>query len=602
MAEFEFDLQKAYDAMETAYEAGNEDDAKQLAEMIKQYQASQQPQTAAEEAPKEDGIVKSNLKRAGRFGLGIAQGLIPDTLIGLGQLGARGIDFILPGDQSGLTRGIDKIEEAQERGYQSLREKLGGSGFDAGRLAGNIAIVPLSGGLGAAAKTSSAAGKLAKLGSNLDNRISGLSKVGKQTPPISTQGVKQLPPPSNMFSTVSKPQPGVFERAGKIGGRGLANLSQLALRPISTIASKIDPRAEKFLFGPASNNLTKFAKYGIAGAELPLAARASSPEDKENYADRFNLSKLGLGAGLGMATGPLASLGRASTTPGALATELAKKNMGTLGQQSGKPFLQALESGVAKYFLGGSRIAKKQRETVDLARDFFKKYDDLYSPNLNFAYGSAGIKNGLNKISSVFERKIANNINPKATQNVKEAFDVIQKLFKPSSFGGLNTIDKTGNILRRGRTSVPADEVKDVINKLRTLKDNAFKMGDKEGNRAIKSLIDDVKNEAKKQFGSNWGRQLDKTDKLWKEFKTTFEKQFPEIKADIGSALGLQQLLGSAFLGGGGYGLLGGLPGAGLGVLGSLGISQAFLNPALGRTILSAPSGLYGGLSRYPSD
>ena len=597
----EFNLEQATLALRNAHSSGNVEDARKIASMIKQYQASQQTQTA-EEAPatpatpatparqEEDGFIKSGLKEIGKAGLGLVQGLAVDPLIGLTQLGARGIDFILPGDQSGLTRGVDKLSNVQERGYQSLRKGLGGEGFDLSRLAGTIATIPLSGGLGAGAKAAGTATKLgSKIGKKLDEGVGALSKIGKEvpkaTPPTSIPKVQNLLP-----GAAAKPgtfqragEIGTFQRAGEIGGKALGNLSQLALRPISTIASKIDPRVEKFLFGPSSNKLTAAAKYGIAGAELPLAARARTTEDQERYGERFSPLNLGIGAGLGLATGPLSALTRQSTKPGALATELAKKDIGTLAQQSGNPFLQSLESGAAKYFLGGSKIGQKQREAVNtIQKELGKSYNDLYNITNRFNLDTLGVKKAVNNIESIYNSKAKWGSNPKVLKALKNAFERVDDL-------KYATVDASGKIIKPANLKMPATELKNVINDLRVYKEEVFKLGDKQATKAIKDLYTDLKKEAKKQFGSKWARELDKTDDLYSQFKNKFKDLFPETKADIGTALGLQGLGGAQYGGFAGALATLGLPGA---------LNLGFYNPTVGRMIFSSPAAAYGAYGR----
>ncbi len=577
----DFNLEQAYKALEAADAAGAEDDARQIADMIKQFQGSEQPQTAVEEAPQQPQKEESFLGKIDQALLGGAQGLIADPLIGLGQLGARGLDLLIPGDA--LTKGVDKLATAQEDWYQKTRKDLGGQGFDVSRLVGNVA--PAVGSLGTSLIGSGAraAGKIA-------------SKLPKKTPPRTPQLARAeeiLRKQSLPYQAIDAVSSGAKQVASKLPTNALDKYGQAVFTPITAVGKGLEKLglkgARKFTGGDLDpRSLSRGLLYG---AQAPLSIRENDPNLQEDYLSR-KLGQVGLSAGLGGVLTPLARYSRAVSPDTEFGKLLAKQKLGTSGQRTGNESFENVYASAAP-FIGKKIFDTKERALKEIKPIIDKAYDDIWSnaritsskpfENVslelknqikNLKANRTGVSQDKIKILSDADKVIKNNFIDefigltKSQQAAKNTVASLEKLgMKVTDPKILKEAAATGKLPR----NLQGRDIDKALKEIDKLKENAFeKLKDVElGNylKGIKSQLDDLVSTQQKN-PIDFSNKLQKARKIYSGFADA-EKSVSGSRSPLGTA----------------YSLLSG--GAGIGGL--------FYNPALGVSGLAA--GLIPGLA-----
>ena len=578
------DLGRLQTALKNAHEAGDVEAAQKLASALKQYRDQpQQPQTAAEDAqPQKE---ESFLGKIDQALLGGAQGLIADPLIGLGQLGARGLDLLIPGDA--LTRGVDKLATAQEDWYQKTRKDLGGQGFDVSRLVGNVA--PAVGSLGTSLIGSGtrAAGKLA-------------SKLPKKTPPSTPQLaraeeiLRKQSLPYQAFDAVSSGAKQVASKLPNLPANALGKYGDVVFSPITAAGKGLEKLglkgARKWTGGDLDPR--SFSRGLVYGAQAPLSIRESDPEKQENYL-RSKLGQVGLSAGLGGVLTPLARYSKAASPDTEFGKLLAKQKLGTSGQRTGNESFENVYASAAP-FIGKKIFDTKERALKEIKPIIDKAYDDIWSnakitSSKPFENVSLELKNqiknlkadrlGINtdkiKILSDVDRVIKNNFVDefigltKSQQAAKNTVGALEKLgMKVTDPKILKEAAATGKLPR----NLQQRGIDKALKQIDKLKEDAFK---KLQDVELGNYLKGIKNQLEDLVAVQQKNPIDFSNKLQKARK--IYSGFADAQKSVS---GSRSPLGTA------YSLIGG--GAGL-----------FYNPAL--TIGGLGAGLTPGLAAlYP--
>jgi len=487
------DLSQVYKALQNADAAGDVEGAKQLADYIRSQQAAPSPTQTT--APKDESITAGDVvKGAARGVVGAAYGAVADPILGLAKLA-----------------GAQTIPNAIEEGYQSLRKDLGGEGADVSRALGTVGSLFFPG-VGAAG----AASKLGKAGQFIREAQTPISWAAK---------------------------------------------SKFAA-PVAEKASKLIPS-----FAP---NVTRGA---LTGVEQSLIAPDYNPEHQDNYlANKLDPAQLGTAAVLGGGFNKLAT----ALTPkaGSLGETLVERNMGTLGQQSQSPLIQKLERGVSKYvpFTGGIIEKKQQKAISKVKAELDAGYDNLYK--------------GLDVKATDDTEKLINNIktradelgetgNPTALENantLRKVSDYIKKnvgtihdtkevpikatIQEASPFpvvkGTEDIAGEASRIIDIPQPKVQNREVGAMLKWIKDQKELAYKSGNHDLGKELKSIIADTKDAIGKQAPEGFVKKLNSLDSKYKQF-SDLRKALPRQDATFRNIIGLGELgatavRGSSFL------------------------------------------------------
>lgn len=485
------DLEKYYQALEQADAAGDTEGAQEIASMIKEMQTAAPTPKAA---PQDDSISAGDVvKGAARGAIGAAYGAVADPILGLAKLA-----------------GVQTIPNAIESGYQSLRKDLGGEGTDVARALGTVGSLFIPG-----AGAAGAAGKLSKAG----------------------QFIREAQAPISAIAKTAKARYGVpasLQGAEKVAGF-MPNVSRGAL----------------------------------AGIEQSIIAPDYNPEHQEDYlARKLDPWQLTGAAVLGGAFGKAAH----ALTPkaGSLGETLVERNVGTLGQQSQSPFIQKLERGVAKYVpFTGSLIEKKQQKALSkIKSELDIGYDNLYK--------------GLDVKATEDTEKLINNIksradelgetgNPTALENantLRKVSDYIKKnvgtihdtkevpikatIQEASPFpvvkGTEDIAGEAKRIIDIPQPKVQNREVGAMLKWIKDQKEMAYKSGNHELGKELKTIISDTKEAIGKQAPEGFVKKLNSLDSKYKQF-SDLRKALPKQDATYRNFIGAGELATTALRG-----------------------------------------------------